>query len=155
MDLYSFSISSTQFSYTYLKHKLTEPTSLQLEKINCIIEDHNGTIWLGANGNGLYQLAEENGTQFTFHNYTRKDGLPNNTIIGIVEDKTGHLWMSTNHGIAQLDTQTMTFTNYTKEDGLPNNQFYWNASYYSPQNNLLYFGTINGLVAFPVEFPAR
>lgn len=97
MDLYSFSISSTQFSYTYLKHKLTEPTSLQLEKINCIIEDHNGTIWLGANGNGLYQLAEENGTQFTFHNYTRKDGLPNNTIIGIVEDKTGHLWMSTNH----------------------------------------------------------
>ena len=50
--------------------------------------------------------------------------------------------------IAQLDTQTMTFTNYTKEDGLPNNQFYWNASYYSPQNNLLYFGTINGLVAF-------
>ena len=42
----------------------------------------------------------------------------------------------------------MTFTNYTKEDGLPNNQFYWNASYYSPQNNLLYFGTINGLVAF-------
>ena len=148
MDLHSFSISSAQFSYTYLKHKLTEPTSLQLEKINCIIEDHNGTIWLGANGNGLYQLAEENGTQFTFHNYTRKDGLPNNTIIGIVEDKTGHLWMSTNHGIAQLDTQTMTFTNYTKEDGLPNNQFYWNASYYSPQNNLLYFGTINGLVAF-------
>lgn len=32
MDLHSFSISSTQFSYTYLKHKLTEPTSLQLEK---------------------------------------------------------------------------------------------------------------------------
>ena len=31
-------------------YKLTEPTSLQLEKINCIIEDHNGTIWLGANG---------------------------------------------------------------------------------------------------------
>ena len=69
--------------YPYLKHKLTEPTSLQLEKINCIIEDHNGTIWLGANGNGLYQLAEENGTQFTFHNYTRKDGLPNNTIIAV------------------------------------------------------------------------
>lgn len=32
MDLHSFSISSAQFSYTYLKHKLTEPTSLQLEK---------------------------------------------------------------------------------------------------------------------------
>ena len=150
MDLHSFSASPLQFNYTYLKHKLTEPASLQLEKINCILEDHNGTIWLGANGNGLYQLIaeEEDGSRLSFHNYTRKDGLPNNTIIGIVEDKAGCLWMSTNYGIAQLDTETMTFTNYTKEDGLPNNQFYWNASYYSPQSDLLYFGTINGLVAF-------
>ena len=65
-----------------------------------------------------------------------------------MEDKTGHLWMSTNHGIAQLDTQTMTFTNLYKEDGLPNNQFYWNASYYSPQNNLLYFGTYKRISRF-------
>ena len=150
MDLRSFSISSGRFYYIYLKYKLTEPLSLQLEKINCILEDHNGSIWLGSNGNGLYQLVseEENGRQFGFRNYTRKDGLPNNTIIGIVEDKAGRLWMSTNYGIAQLDIPTMTFTNYTKEDGLPNNQFYWNAYYYSSQSDLLYFGTINGLVAF-------
>ena len=148
MDLHSFTGSPEGFDYVYLKHKLTDPTSLQLEKINCILEDRNGTVWLGANGNGLYRLAGEEGDRFIFHNYTRKDGLSNNTIIGIAEDKDGRLWMSTNYGISQLDTRNMTFTNYTKEDGLPNNQFYWNAYYYSPQNNLLYFGTINGLVAF-------
>ncbi|NDV57728.1 two-component regulator propeller domain-containing protein [Bacteroides sp. 519] len=148
MDLHSFSPTSLNFDYAYLKYKLTEPNSLELEKINCILEDKEGIIWLGANGNGLYQLVEENNNQFRFKNYTHKDGLSNNTVIGIVEDKEGQLWMSTNYGISQLDKTTMTFTNYTKEDGLPTNQFYWNAYYYSLQNDLLYFGTINGLVAF-------
>ncbi|MDO4181328.1 MAG: two-component regulator propeller domain-containing protein, partial [Bacteroidales bacterium] len=148
MDLYSFARSPRQFDYVYLKHKLTEPNSLQLEKINCILEDRNGTIWLGANGNGLYQLVEDKDGSFVFRNYTRKDGLPNNTVIGMVEDNAGRLWMSTNYGISQLDTRTLTFTNYTREDGLPNNQFYWNAYYYSSRQDLLYFGTINGLVAF-------
>lgn len=148
MDLHSFATYPHGIEYVYLKHKLTDPGSLQLEKINCILEDRKGTIWLGTNRNGLYQLIEENGNRFTFRNYTRKDGLSNNTIIGIVEDKSGRLWMSTNYGISQLNTETMNFTNYTKEDGLPNNQFYWNAYYYSPQKDLLYFGTINGLVAF-------
>lgn len=147
MDLHSFAVSPEQFNYVYLKHKLTEPNSLQLEKINCILEDQEGTIWLGANGNGLYRLVGEDNNRFTFRNYTHKDGLPNNTIIGIVEDKEGRLWMSTNYGISLLDKKEMIFTNYTKEDGLPNNQFYWNAYYYSPKDDLLYFGTINGMVA--------
>ena len=148
LDLHTFTGSPHPFDYVYLKHKLTEPHSLQLEKINCILESRDGTVWLGANGNGLYQLVGEEDNRFTFRNYTRKDGLSNNTIIGMVEDKAGRLWMSTNYGISQLDPHTLTFTNYTKEDGLPNNQFYWNAYYYSPLNDLLYFGTINGLVAF-------
>lgn len=148
MDLQTFSPTAQNFNYTYLKYKLTEPNSLELEKINCILEDKEGTIWLGANGNGLYQLVEDINNQFKFKSYTRKDGLSNNTIIGIVEDKEGRLWMSTNYGISQLDKKTMTFTNYTKEDGLPNNQFYWNAYYYSAKDDLLYFGTINGMVAF-------
>lgn len=148
MDLHSFARSPRQFDYVYLRHKLTDPNSLQLEKINCILEDRNGTIWLGANGNGLYQLVEEKDGSFVFRNFTRKDGLPNNTVIGMVEDNAGRLWMSTNYGISQLDTRTLTFTNYTREDGLPNNQFYWNAYYYSSRQDLLYFGTINGLVAF-------
>jgi len=156
LDLYSFASTPGQLSYTYLKYKLTEPNSLQLEKINCILEDQEGTIWLGANGNGLYRLMEENNGKFTFKNYTQKDGLSNNTIIGIVEDQEGRLWMSTNYGISSLDKHAMNFTNYTREDGLPNNQFYWNAYYYSTGNDLLYFGTINGMVAFqPVSASVR
>ncbi len=156
MDLATFSIDSPEtFEYTYMKHKLTDPDSFELEKINCIIEDNEGTIWLGANGNGLYRLIEDEDGVFRFRNYTDEDGLPNNTIVGMIEDKQGNLWMSTNYGISRLDTRTMGFTNYTKEDGLPTNQFYLNACYYSSRNDLLYFGTINGLVAFSPDVVSR
>lgn len=147
MDLQSFSLSHTQFDYTYLKYKLNEPASMKLEKINCILEDKDGSIWLGSNGHGLYQAIEKTPNQFTFKNYTRKDGLPNNYIIGIVEDNYNNLWMTTNYGISRLDRNTLFFTNFTKEDGLPNNHFFGNAYYFSKRNDLLYFGTINGLVA--------
>ena len=147
MDLHSFALSQTKFDYTYLKYKLDDPNSMKLEKINCIIEDKDGGIWLGSNGHGLYQAIEESPNQFTFRNYTRKDGLPNNYIIGIVEDNYNNLWMTTNYGISRLDRNTLFFTNFTKEDGLPNNHFFGNAYYYSERDDLLYFGTINGLVA--------
>ena len=146
MDLRSFGISRTQFKYTYLKYKLDDPASMKLEKISCILEDKDGNIWLGSNGHGLYQAIEDSLHNFTFKNYTRRNGLPNNYIIGIVEDDYNNLWMTTNYGLSQLNRNTLFFTNFTKEDGLPNNHFFNNAYYYSHQNDLLYFGTINGLV---------
>lgn len=147
MDLPSFKKSHTQFDYTYLKYKLDNPSSMKLEKINCIFEDKDGGIWLGSNGHGLYQAIENETGDFIFKNYTRKEGLSNNYIIGIVEDNYNNLWMPTNYGISRLDRNTLYFTNFTKEDGLPNNHFFNNAYYYSQQDDLLYFGTINGLVA--------
>ena len=126
---------------------MDNPSSMKLEKINCILEDKDGGIWLGSNGHGLYQAIEEAPNQFRFNNYTRKNGLPNNYIIGIVEDNYNNLWMTTNYGISRLDRNTLFFTNFTKEDGLPNNHFFSNAYYSSERSDLLYFGTINGLVA--------
>lgn len=156
LDLNSFIHSPQDLSFVHLKYKLDDPACLRLEKINCIFQAKDGTIWLGSNGNGLYRLTNERDRKFEFSCYTEKDGLPNNTVLGIVEDSEGKLWMSTRYGLSCLDPSGMIFTNYTKEDGLPDNRFYWNAYYYSSRNDLLYFGTINGLVAFsPHEMNAR
>ena len=147
LNLHSFGISHTQFEYTYLKYKLDDPASMKLEKISCMLQDKSGHIWLGSNGHGLYQAIENTPGNFIFKNYTRRNGLSNNYIIGIVEDGYHHLWMTTNYGLSRLDRNTLSFTNFTKEDGLPNNHFFNNAYHYSQQHDLLYFGTINGLVA--------
>lgn len=154
VDLASFGGSPAQaahFDYTYLRHKLTAPASLQIEKINCLLEDRNGDIWLGSKGNGLYRLTGEQSGDYTFRNYTRSDGLPNNTIVGMAEDRAGRIWLFTDRGISQLDPATMRFTNYSREEGLPSNRFYPNAYYYSARHDRLYFGTSHGLAAFSPE----
>lgn len=147
IDLFSFARSRIHFDYVHIKNILPDPISSNPDKINCVIQDREGVIWLGSDGNGLYKLISDKNGIFQFENYTTEDGLPNNCVIGIVEDNNNCLWLSTNQGISQLDKREMTFCNYTKYDGLPTNQFYWNAYIYSKTKDLIYFGNLEGLIA--------
>lgn len=146
MDLSSFARSNKHFDYKYLRYKLDNPESTQLEKINCIFQDRNGTIWLGGNGSGLYQLTDDKNNHFVFKCYTVHHGLPNNTILGMAEDGRGNLWLTTNDGLSCLDLQTTTFSNYTQADGLPATRFNWNGIHYSEKDDCIYLAAIDGLV---------
>ncbi len=146
VDLASFARSHKHFHYKYLKYKLDNPQSTQLEKIISIFEDKNGGIWLGGNGSGLYRLESDKNNHFVFKNYTTRHGLPNNAITGMTEDGEGNLWITTNDGVSRLDLQTMTFSNYTQSDGLPTTQFYLNGIHYSAKHNFIYLATVDGLL---------
>jgi len=151
VDLDSFAKSNKRFDYKYLRNKLDKPESTQLEKINSILEDDNGTIWLGSSGNGLYQLASDKNNHFVFNNYTMSHGLPNNTIIGMAEDGQRNLWLTTNDGVSRLNIESMTFSNYTQADGLPATQFYGNGIHYSAKHDFIFLTTIDGLVIIHSE----
>ncbi len=153
INLFSFARSRRHFDYKHITTNLADPKSQKTDKINTIFEDSEGIIWLGCNGSGLYKLTDDKGGNYRFVNYTMKDGLPNDNIIGILEDKAGCLWFSTNQGVSQLNKSSMLFSNYNKYDGLQTNQFYRNA-YYSEQDNLLYFGNTYGLIAISPETPS-
>lgn len=154
INLSTFKKDSGDIEYVYMKYKLTEPGSHQIEKINCIMQDDSGRIWLGSEGNGLYMLNSDMDGHFDFINYNVSDGLSGNTIIGMVEDGKGILWISTNRGISSLNLKLTEkiFNNFTHEDGLPDSRVNWNAYHYSERSGLLYFGTMNELIAFyPIE----
>lgn len=153
IDLFSFARSRIHFDYVHIKHKLSDPEVDIPDKINCIFQDKVGKIWVGTNGSGLYELKDDTRKPYKFKNYTVKNGLPNDNVMGIVEDKNRCLWLSTNRGISKLDKQTLTFSNYTKYDGLLTNQFYWNAYYFSERENRVYFGNMEGLVAINPNIP--
>lgn len=146
VDLPSFAKSNKRFDYKYLRYKLDNPESTQLEKINCILEDRNGTIWLGGNGSGLYQLTDDKNNHFVFKCYTVRHGLPNNTILGMAEDGRGNLWLTTNDGLSCLNLRTATFSNYTQADGLPAIRFNWNGIHYSAKDDCIYLAATDGLV---------
>ena len=63
-------------------------------------------------------MSKYDGKSFT--TYTKEQGLPDNFIRYILEDKTGNLWFGTDEGgVSKYDGKS--FTNYTTAQGLANN----------------------------------
>lgn len=151
IDLHSRS-SKGEFTYRHLNYKLDDPDSRLIEKITCFYEDQNGTLWLGSNGYGIYKrIIDEQGNE-QFISYSTTQGLPNNSVRGLLGDINGNIWIGTNNGLSCYHPTENRFINYTKHDGLIDTQFYWNASYRS-SHDLLYFGSVGGLVAIESNRP--
>ncbi len=79
-----------------------------------ILIDRNGYLWFGVDGNGL---CKYDGISIT--NYTQKEGLPNNNVLSLVEDKRGNIWIVTDGGLCVFDGKNIT--QYTKKNGFSGN----------------------------------
>ncbi|WP_373942928.1 hypothetical protein OEG92_07470 [Polaribacter sejongensis] len=74
-------------------HKI-ETESVSNVKINYVEEDHFGNYWVGTNL-GILKLD----TNFKLlKTYTTINGLPNNIVVGIVEDDNFKIWVTTKGG---------------------------------------------------------
>ncbi|WP_256011479.1 hybrid sensor histidine kinase/response regulator transcription factor [Desertivirga xinjiangensis] len=118
---------------------------------SCFYEDAKGRRWLASRNDGLILLGANNKPA---KYYDERDGLPNNQVFQILEDKTKNLWLSTANGLARFDPSTESFTNYDKRDGLQNNQFHYGAAFKLKSGELV-FGGVNGFNVFDPGKVAR
>ena len=119
------------------------------DEIYMIQEDVHGDIWIGVKGMGLNRwrrVDRERGKQ-RFQKFTNRDGLPSTTIYSGVWDQSGHLWMSTGHGLSKLNVDTLEFKNYDTSHGLQDDEFNLSAGI-AATNGQLFFGGVNGFNAF-------
>lgn len=72
-----------------------------------------------------------------------KDGLPSNTVYDIAQDKSGNLWVATEHGLSNFNDSKIT--NYTENEGLPHNSC-WQVEV--DDSNVLWIGTFGGGLAY-------
>ena len=144
IDLRSGRIGQGNFAVRHLRHKLDKPYSAVVDKITCVVEAKDGTLWIGSNEYGIYHLTTDKEGKPHYQNYNMQHGLVNNGVKGIVEDHSGTLWITTKNGLSQFNPQTGVFNNYTEEDGLPNSQFYWNSAIINKQG-FIFLGTNSGL----------
>jgi signal transduction histidine kinase/ligand-binding sensor domain-containing protein/DNA-binding response OmpR family regulator len=112
--------------------------------ILCVYIDHKNRIWLGSEGGGLILF---NSQKQIFKHFTELDGLPANTILNVLEDNSGNLWLSTYNGLSRFNPDTKVVENFTVNDGLQSNEFNYNAAL-KLANGQLIFGGINGFNMF-------
>ena len=89
-----------------------------------VLEDRRGNIWVATTDSGLYYYTGK-----SFQHFTTREGLANNSVMSIYEDKAGIIWFGTGGGISCYDPRRAvpqqadgkSFQNFTTKDGLPNN----------------------------------
>jgi ligand-binding sensor domain-containing protein len=117
-----------------------------------LYEDDKGIVWIGTMGGGLNRFDPSDG-KFTVYN--EGNGLANNVVYDIVQDNSGNLWITTNHGISQFNPATGQFTNFDVSDGLQGYEHNLGAAYKNSKGEL-FFGGMNGFnILNPEKVPGR
>ncbi|WP_412467530.1 two-component regulator propeller domain-containing protein [Pedobacter sp. KLB.chiD] len=120
--------------------------------VRAIFEDRNKNLWLGTEGGGLILFDRIKGKIKA--QFSDADGLCNNSVLSILEDNQGYLWLSTFNGLSRFDPVHKTFNNYYSENGLSSNQFSYSAALRLKSGEMA-FGSIKGFTLFnPGNFQA-
>jgi signal transduction histidine kinase/ligand-binding sensor domain-containing protein len=121
-------------------HDEEDPATLASDNVRSIYEARDGTLWLGTVSGGLNRFNREEGT---FTHYMEREGLPSNTVYGILEDGRGRLWISTLDRLVVFDPQAETFQTVDEDNGVWAEEF--STGHFRSNEGTLYFGTAEGL----------
>ena len=133
---------------TVLTGNFSNMKSFTNNYITQVFEDSRGLLWIGTR-EGINILNPANDELSIL---TEKDGLCNNSICGIAEDKNNSIWITTSNGVCRVVVQRNhedeTFNyglyNYTISDGLQSNEFNM-GSILTKQDGTVLFGGLYGV----------
>ncbi|WP_373522830.1 two-component regulator propeller domain-containing protein [Aquiflexum sp.] len=106
-------------------------------------------IYLGT-PTGLSILTYKDNKLILDEFHDRNNGLINDFICSIEEDKTGNIWISTTTSITKYQKDLKNFINYDREDGVMINAFHIGSSLID-RYGVMYFGGSNGIITFNPE----
>ena len=83
--------------------------------------------------------------------FYRENGLSNNFVQSIIEDRNNYIWVTTSNGISRIhinqENQEIGFTNFNQLDGALEEEYIQGAIFES-SDGTLYFGGIDGFTIF-------
>jgi ligand-binding sensor domain-containing protein len=146
-DLLLATTSHGVFAYNALTDRFELMPQLPTSRIQSIMKDHDGIIWVGTFNNGLYRYDPSNEQ---CKKYSSDSALfdENSAINDIYEDAQHNLWVATMDGIRKYDRTSGNITRYTVKNGLPSNMTF---RILSDQSNNLWITTTNGLACLHQE----
>ena len=125
--------------------------------VSAILQDRDGHLWFGLNGYYDYyggtvgHVGVSRYDGHTWETFSTEDGLSDNRVIAILEDRDGNLWFGTQEGVTVYDG--MTWKTLTTRDGLAGNRI---ESICQDRQGDLWFGTFgSGVSRLTRSTPSR
>ncbi len=136
----------TEQSVNYV-HDDANPDSLVGDRVNRILGDTNGNIWLGVFGKGLDYLAKGSTTIRHFHHDPASPtSLANDFVGGLLIDRQGRFWVGTRDGLQRLLPDGTGFERVASRSGDPNSLAGKSiVSLYEALDGKIWIGTKTGL----------
>lgn len=133
---------------TLLTGNSTNLKTFTNDYITHVMQDSRGLIWVGTReGVNILNLSND-----SLNYITKSEGLCNNCICGITEDKNHNMWITTSNGVCRVVLQRMGkegqfnygLYNYDISDGLQSNEFNMGSILTKKDGNVL-LGGIYGI----------
>jgi ligand-binding sensor domain-containing protein/signal transduction histidine kinase len=137
-----------QYSGGLLRHwkghftRYSESDGLPEGLIEALHLDHAGRLWIASNHGGLARIDNPSETKPRFVKYTTANGLSDNSVLCLIEDRWGRIYACTGRGIDRLDPGTGHIKYYTTADGLARGELYVAGR---DRQGALWFGSPLGL----------
>ena len=129
---------------TLLTGNSTNLMTFTNDYITTVTQDSRGLIWVGTReGVNVLNLSND-----SLNYITENEGLCNNCICGITEDKNKNMWITTSNGVCRVVVQRIDkekqfnygLYNYDISDGLQSNEFNMGAILTKKDGNVLLGG---------------
>ena len=136
-------LDTTTDSIKQYPYNPLDKNGLSHKYVTSIAEDQRGNLWIGTYGGGLNKFNPQNGI---FEHFDTSNGLLNDVVYGVLIDKQGFVWFTSNAGLGRLNTNSLSFKYYGVDQGIQSNEF--NAGAYFKNRDEFFFGGINGFNVF-------
>ena len=145
--LYKLNNNNTDLSNSHFsKHPFTEKHHQNNvgESIQSMDSDSKGYLWIV---NQYGNLIRYNTVTGQFNSFSHKGPLNGIQFVALVVENPNSIWLSSFHGIWNLQPSDTLVSNLTMMDGLKSNIFQKRSSQKDSKGNI-YFGSVNGLNYF-------
>lgn len=123
----------------------TEKDGLLTKQVRIIIQDKQGTYWIGTRNAGLIKMHVNHAPEKpTFEPYMQKElsSVNSTFIMHLNEGSNGNLLISTNNGGITILSPTGEITNYNKKNGLESNTCFMARE---DRDGIVWLSTTDGL----------
>jgi signal transduction histidine kinase/CheY-like chemotaxis protein/ligand-binding sensor domain-containing protein len=126
-----------------------EELGLKHLELNCIIQDHDGLLWVSAEDGGLYSFDGEH-----FTDIGTGSSLEGEHVYLVACDKNNTILAGTNYGLYRYDRASGNFRHFGMDEGFSGIETNVNAVF-NDSAGKVWFGTVNGATLYDPDAARR